>query len=249
MSLPKDEPRISIVTPMKDEAANVEAMVSEVAEACAELAPFELIIVDDGSTDDTVSVAERLRAETAPWLRIVSHEASCGQSAAVLTGVLAAKAPIIVTLDGDLQNPPAEIPRLAAPLLDAANGPVGLVAGQRRERMDTTGKRLASRLANGLRRRILKDDTRDTGCGAKAFRREMFLRLPYFDHIHRYLPALARREGWDVVLIDVEDRARSAGKSHYTNFGRAIVGASDLLGVWWLMRRRKLPRVRERSPS
>jgi dolichol-phosphate mannosyltransferase len=172
----------------------------------------------------------------------VRHAESCGQSAAVLSGVRAAKAPICCTLDGDGQNPPAEIPKLVAPLLtgDAA---IGLVAGQRVARQDTWSKKLASRFANRLRRTLLKDDTRDTGCGLKAFRREAFLALPFFDHLHRYLPALMKREGYRVALVDVSHRARGEGASKYTNFGRAMVGALDLFGVWWLMRRRKLPKV------
>ena len=241
-----DRPRISIVTPMMNEAENVAQMIGEVAEGCAELAPFELIIVDDGSTDRTAAIALEMRG-THPWVRVVQHAKSCGQSAAVLSGVKAARADIIATLDGDLQNPPSEVQNLVRPLLDDSSGRIGLVAGQRIKRMDTGSKRLASRAANSLRRRILRDDTRDTGCGAKAFRRDLFLRLPYFDHIHRYLPALTKREGLDVVTVPVTDRARTGGASHYTNLGRALVGASDLFGVWWLMRRRRLPTLTESS--
>ncbi len=232
-------PRLTIIAPMKNEAGNVARLADEIAEACGGLAPFEAIFVNDGSDDGTAAAIAQARARH-PWLREVRHARSCGQSAAVLSGVRAARAPICCTLDGDGQNPPSEIPKLAAPLLADEAGRLGLVAGQRVDRQDTLSKRLASRAANGLRRRLLHDDTRDTGCGLKAFRREMFLALPFFDHIHRYLPALARREGWEVALVDVSHRSREAGSSNYTNFGRAMVGALDLFGVWWLIRRRRL---------
>ena len=163
------------------------------------------------------------------------------------SGVIEARAPLICTIDGDGQNPPAEIPRLVAPLLDRPEG-LGLVAGQRVDRQDTASKKLASRLANRLRAWILKDDTRDTGCGLKAFPRDVFLALPFFDHLHRYLPALVKREGLKIALVDVSHRAREAGSSKYTNFGRAFVGVQDLLGVWWLLRRRKVPTVTHRDP-
>jgi dolichol-phosphate mannosyltransferase len=234
-----EAPRIAVVAPMKNEAANVGRLADDIAEACAKLAPFEVIFVDDGSDDGTSEAIAEAR-ERHPWLRGLRHARSCGQSAAVLTGVRAARAPIVCTLDGDGQNPPAEIPRLVAPLLADETGRLGLVAGQRVERQDTLSKRLASRAANGLRRRLLHDDTRDTGCGLKAFPREVFLALPFFDHVHRYLPALVKREGLQVALVDVGHRAREAGRSNYTNLGRAWVGALDLLGVWWLIRRRKV---------
>lgn len=226
---------------MLNEADNVERMAREIAEACAPLGPFEAIFVNDGSTDDTADRIAALRAEF-PWLREVRHANPCGQSAAVRSGVIAARAPIVCTIDGDGQNPPAEIPALVGPLLEDRAG-VGLVAGQRVDRQDTASKKIASRLANRLRASILKDDTRDTGCGLKAFPRQVFLDLPFFDHIHRYLPALVRREGLDVILVDVSHRARGAGRSKYTNFGRALVGITDLAGVWWLLRRRRVPDV------
>ncbi|MEM1314085.1 MAG: glycosyltransferase family 2 protein [Pseudomonadota bacterium] len=235
-----DAPRITVVAPMKNEAENVGPLADAIAEACASLAPFEAVFVDDGSTDGTAQAIAEARARH-PWLRGVRHAAACGQSAAVRSGVLAARAPIICTLDGDGQNPPAEIPRLVAPLLDDPDPGLGLVAGQRVARQDTLSKRLASKAANALRRMLLNDDTRDTGCGLKAFPREVFLALPFFDHVHRYLPALIKREGLGVALVDVSHRAREAGASNYTNLGRALVGALDLIGVWWLIRRRKLP--------
>ncbi|GIX14076.1 MAG: dolichol-phosphate mannosyltransferase [Paracoccaceae bacterium] len=235
-------PRISVIVPMLNEAANVAPLAEEIAAACAPLAPFEAIFVNDGSTDATAEEIARARARH-PWLRELRHAQSCGQSAALLSGVRAARAPVCVTLDGDGQNPPAEIPRLVAPLLADRDGRLGLVAGQRVARRDSLSKRLGSRLANRVRARVLRDDTRDTGCGLKAFRRDLFLTLPYFDHMHRYLPALMRREGYGVAHVDVAHRPRAAGRSHYSNLGRAMVGALDLFGVWWLMRRRRLPRI------
>lgn len=226
---------------MLNEAENIEPMAREIAEACAPIGPFEAIFVNDGSTDQSSERISSLRREF-PWLREVRHARPCGQSAAVRSGVIAATAPVICTIDGDGQNPPAEIPKLVAPLIGAAPGP-GLVAGQRVDRQDTASKKIASRLANRLRARMLRDDTRDTGCGLKAFRREVFLALPFFDHVHRYLPALVKREGLEIVLVDVSHRAREAGTSKYTNFGRAMVGLQDLLGVWWLLKRRKIAQV------
>ena len=235
-------PRLTVVAPMRNEAENVARLAEEIGAACAALAPFEAVFVDDGSDDGTSEAIAAARARH-PWLRGVRHAESCGQSAAVLSGVRAARGAIVCTLDGDGQNPPAEIPRLVAPLLEDRAGRLGLVAGQRVDRRDDASRRLASRAANALRRRLLKDDTRDTGCGLKAFRREVFLALPFFDHVHRYLPALVRREGLEVALVDVSHRAREAGRSNYTNLGRALVGALDLVGVWWLIRRRRLPRI------
>ena len=242
-------PRFSILAPMLNEADNVRLMACEIAEACAGLEPFEVIFVNDGSTDATAAAIAALRTEF-PWLREVRHAQRCGQSAALRSGVLAARAPIICTIDGDGQNPPAEIPRLLQPLLEADDraGRLGLIAGQRIDRKDRRTRRLASRVANLLRGWLLHDRTRDTGCGLKAFPREVFLRLPYFDHVHRFLPALVRREGYDVLLIDVAHRPRTAGRTKYTNVGRALVGLMDLLGVWWLLRRRKIARIVHEDP-
>lgn len=236
------EPRFAVVAPMLNEANAVDGLVREIAEACAPLGVFEAILVNDGSTDATAEKIAALRGEF-PWLREIRHAVPCGQSAAIQSGVLAARAGLICTIDGDGQNPPAEIPRMIQPLLDRSNPRLGLVAGQRVRRKDKATRRLASRLANGLRARVLRDDTRDTGCGLKAFPREVFLALPFFDHIHRYLPALVRREGLEVLLIDVDHRTRMGGQTKYTNLGRAMVGALDLIGVWWLRRRRRLPEI------
>lgn len=228
---------LSIVIPVRNEAENLPALLDEIDAALAAHAPYEVIVVDDGSTDATAAVLAA-RAAGAPHLRVLRHPRSAGQSAAIHSGVLAARADVVATLDGDGQNPPADLPRLVAPLL---GGPpeLGLVAGQRVGRRDTLSKRLASRAANAIRARALADGTRDTGCGLKAFRRDAFLRLPYFDHMHRYLPALFARDGWQIRLVDVGHRPRGAGRSNYTNWQRALVGAVDLLGVMWLIRRRK----------
>ncbi|GAA0298104.1 glycosyltransferase family 2 protein [Rhodovulum strictum] len=237
-------PAVSIVIPMKNESENVAFLLDEIAQACAALGSHEVIVVDDGSTDDTAGrVRDRMAAD--PALRLVRHAASAGQSAAVHSGVLAARAPIICTLDGDGQNPPADLPKLWDPLLADATGRLGLVAGQRVGRQDTASKRWASRLANALRARLLRDGTRDTGCGLKGFRRDAFLALPYFDHMHRYLPALFRRDGWEVALVDVSHRERHAGRSNYNNLQRALVGLHDLVGVAWLIKRRKKARASE----
>ena len=232
---------LSIVIPAKNEAENIVTLVEDIDRALAAHAPFEIIVVDDCSTDNSVAVLNA-RVQTMPHLRIVRHDRSGGQSAAVHSGVKAARAPIICTLDGDGQNPPEELPKLAAPLLNDTTGKIGLVAGQRVGRQDSWSKRFASRFANRLRGWILQDGTRDTGCGLKAFRREAFLDLPYFDHMHRYLPALFTRDGWQVAHVDVSHRARGAGRSNYSNIQRALVGIVDLAGVAWLLRRRKKAR-------
>lgn len=244
-------PRFAIVSPMLNEATSVEPLARGIAAACAALGPFEAIFVDDGSTDATSARIAELRAEF-PWLRLIRHSRTCGQSAALRSGVIAARAALICTIDGDGQNPPAEIPRLLAPLLapliGGPSGP-GLVAGQRTTRLDSVSKRLASRLANRLRARVLGDGARDSACGLKAFPRDVFLALPYFDHMHRYLPALVRREGHAVIHVEVDHRPRANGRSNYTNTGRALAGALDLIGVWWLLRRRRLPDIAPRDTT
>jgi glycosyltransferase involved in cell wall biosynthesis len=248
MSARTNEPRLSVVVPVRNEAPNVRPLLEEIERACAPLAPFEAIYVDDGSTDGTSDALSEARA-TRPWLRVLRHEASCGQSAAVRSGVSAARSDIIVTLDGDGQNDPAFIPALVK-ALEIGGGEVALAAGQRVGRKDGPSKRLQSRIANGVRGRILRDGTRDTGCGLKAFRRDVYLRLPYFDALHRFMPALITREGYRVVHVDVVDRPRHAGQSNYGMFDRLWVGILDLAGVWWLIRRRrKLPRVAEVPPT
>jgi len=231
--------QISIVIPIKNEAENIGSLVETIQQVCGELATFEVLVVDDGSTDNSADVVLELM-RSSKSIRLLRHEKSAGQSAAVHSGVLAANGPIIATLDGDGQNPPEDLPKILSPLLAADAPPdLGLVAGQRVGRRDTLSKRLASKFANGLRAKLLKDGTRDTGCGLKAFRRDAYLQLPYFDHMHRYLPALFSRAGWDIAHVDVSHRARQAGSSNYSNLQRGLVGAVDLFGVMWLLRRRK----------
>lgn len=233
-----DLPRVSVVVPMRNEAPAISLLVKGIALSLDQIA-YEILLVDDGSTDLTREVCLRLAAAD-PRVRVVGHDVSAGQSAALHSGVLAASATIIATLDGDGQNPPENLMRLVAPLLDPDAPPRrGLVAGQRVGRKDTMSKRVASRFANALRSAVLKDGTRDTGCGLKAFRREAFLALPYFNHMHRYLPALFARDGWQVELVDVSHAPRQHGRSNYGNLDRALAGLVDLAGVAWLIRRRK----------
>jgi len=232
---------VSIVIPMKNEAGNVETLLAEIAQACDGQAAYEIIVVDDGSTDDTAAIVKSL-SQTHPTLRLLQHPTSAGQSAGVHSGTLAARGHIVCTLDGDGQNPPSELPKLFLPLLADETGKLGLVAGQRVDRQDTASKKLASRFANALRSRVLKDGTRDTGCGLKGFRRDAFLALPFFNHLHRYLPAMFKRDDWEILLVDVSHRERGAGSSKYSNFQRALVGIYDLFGVAWLIRRRKTAR-------
>lgn len=235
---------VSIVIPAKNEAGNIGTLLDEIDAACVGKADYEIIVVDDQSEDDTTKVVQGFMTDRA-HLRLVSHDRSGGQSAAVNSGVHAARGTIICTLDGDGQNPPLELPKLFLPLLDPQNAAFGIVAGQRVGRRDTLSKRLASRFANGLRGWLLADGTRDTGCGLKGFRREAYLVLPYFDHMHRYLPALFTRDGWQVMHVDVSHRARGAGRSNYNNLQRGLVGAVDLFGVMWLIRRKKKARATE----
>lgn len=236
--VPSDgQPRLSIVVPVRNEQGNIAPLVRDIETACAGIGAFELIYVDDGSSDGTAAALADL-ALTRPWLRVVRHAQSCGQSAAVRSGVRAARAPIVATLDGDGQNDPAFIPAMLTQL-EAAGASAGLVQGQRVGRKDTGFKRMQSRVANKVRGAILKDGTRDTGCGLKCFRRDAYLALPYFDALHRFMPALMVREGLTVLHHDVRDRQRLTGVSNYGFFDRLWVGILDLAGVWWLIRRRK----------
>jgi len=234
----KATPDISIVVPVHDEAGAAAPLAREIAAAFAGRA-HEIIFVDDASRDSTLAELRALAAEL-PSLRILAHTTNAGQSRAVRTGVLAARASIIVTLDGDGQNPPADAPRLADALM-AAPPSVALIGGVRQMRQDSQAKLRASRWANRIRKRLLGDDADDTGCGLKAFRRDVFLRLPYFDHIHRYLPALVIREGYENRYLPVGHRHRETGRSKYTNWGRLRASVSDLLGVIWLKSRSRQP--------
>jgi dolichol-phosphate mannosyltransferase len=239
-------PELSVVVPVKDEAGNVRPLIGEIVKALDGLVAFEIVYVDDGSKDETPAVLEAAKAEVAQ-LRVLRHTSNAGQSAGLRSGVRAARGRLIATLDGDGQNDPADIAKLLARYHERAVGaPVRMVAGQRVKRQDTWSKRWASKIANRVRRFLLKDDTRDTGCGLKLFERQAFLDLPYFDHIHRYLPALMKREGYAIALEDVGHRPRGAGQSKYTNLSRAIKSVPDLIGMRWLMtRRRPTGEVRE----
>ena len=235
---------ISVAVPAKNEAGNIEPLVHEILAALRGRAGFEIVYVDDGSSDATVANLMALRPST-PELRVIQHDRSCGQSQALRTAISAARGTLIVTLDGDGQNDPADIPALIDAWRRESNaGDLGLVAGQRRKRQDSLSKRLASRFANAVRRRALKDDTLDTGCGLKLIPRTVYLRLPYFDHMHRYLPALVHREGLRVAFVGVNHRPRQHGKSNYGNLDRALVSIRDLMGVMWLIARCRLPATR-----
>jgi dolichol-phosphate mannosyltransferase len=228
---------VSIVVPVRNEAENITPLIAEITAALDGRWIYEIVYVDDGSTDAT---AERLASAMKQRgnLRQIRHATSSGQSAAVRSGVRAARGAIVATLDGDGQNNPAFLPDLVA-TLEKGGERVGLVAGQRIGRKDTGFKKIQSRIANGIRSTILGDGTRDTGCGLKAFRREVFLAMPYFDGLHRFLPALVRREGYEIAYVDVIDRPRHAGVSNYGFFDRLWIGIMDLAGVWWLIRRKK----------
>ena len=237
-------PELSIVVPVRDEADNVAPLIAEIEAALTGVCAFEILYVDDGSRDAT---AERLRAVRAanPRLRIIRHKESCGQSQAVATGVKAARAPIVATIDGDGQNDPADIPnllnRLRAEPIEARDRL--LVAGQRKKRRDSATKRFSSRIANAVRARMLGDDTPDTGCGLKIFTRAAFLDMPRFDHMHRFLPALMIRQGGRVVSVPVNHRPRERGHSKYGMWDRLWVGIVDLFGVMWLQARVRRPEI------
>jgi dolichol-phosphate mannosyltransferase len=237
------EPRISVVVPVRNEAGNIVPLVEEIARVLGPQGPFEIVYVDDGSGDGTEAELRSLMA-THGFLRLIKHAISCGQSAAIRNGVAAARAAIVVTLDGDGQNDPAFLPAMIAAL--ERDPRIGLIAGQRIGRKASAFKKLQSQIANGTRKAVLRDGTRDTGCGLKAFRRELFLTLPFFDGLHRFLPALVRREGYEVGYVDVVDRPRLHGVSNYGLWDRLWIGLFDLAGVWWLIRRKKrVPEVSE----
>lgn len=226
---------ISLVIPVHNEAASAHPLAREIAAAMARTA-YEIVFVDDGSTDASAETLQAAATAAAiPSLRVLRHGTRAGQSAAIRTGVKAAQGTWIATLDGDGQNDPADIPRLSS-VVRGANRPT-LAVGHRIDRKDGVAKRVASRLANAVRSRFLGDGTPDSGCGLKVFPRDLYLDLPYFDHMHRFLPALARRAGADVVSVPVNHRPRVAGRSHYGIAGRAFSGVVDLVGVAWLMRR------------
>jgi len=231
-------PEISVVVPVFDEEGAAPALAREIA-AAFKGRSYEMVFVDDASRDGTRTALKALAAEI-PQLRVLAHRKNSGQSRAVRSGILGARGSIIVTLDGDGQNDPADAPGLVD-VLQAGPPDLALVGGERVKRQDSYAKKIASRVGNGVRRRLLNDTATDTGCGLKAFRREAFLRLPYFDHIHRYLPALMRREGYQIAFRPVNHRHRQTGASKYTNLGRLWASLSDLFGVIWLQSRARNP--------
>ena len=245
---------LSVVIPVRNEAGNIAPLVAEIVGALDGHACYEIIYVDDGSDDSTVGEIRRLQASV-PQLRLLRHLKSCGQSAAIRSAVKAARGRWIATLDGDGQNDPADIPALWQLALESPAVPPLLIAGYRARRRDSWSKRQASRIANAVRRRLLHDDTPDTGCGLKLIPRALFLDLPYFDHMHRFLPALVLREGGVVRSVPVNHRPRQRGISKYGVFDRLGVGIADLAGVLWLRRRLARPHLvedavaHEKSPT
>ena len=233
---------LSVVIPVHNEYGNIAPLLEEVVAVLQDRVGFEIVCVDDASEDSSLEVL-RAMSRRHPQLRVLGHAARAGQSVAIRNGVRAARAPWIATLDGDGQNDPADLPRLMDELALAAEG-VKLVCGWRTLRRDRWSKRVASRIANAVRRRLLRDATPDTGCGIKLFEREAFLELPYFDHMHRYLPALMQRAGWRTLSTPVNHRERRSGSSNYNNIGRLWDGLSDLYGVAWLIRRSHVVPVR-----
>jgi len=233
----ENNPELSVVVPVFNERDNVAPLVREIVVALRGRIPFEIVYVDDCSKDDSFAVLQGLMATT-PELRVLKHTAQSGQSTAIRNGVKAARGAWIATLDGDGQNDPADIPKLLD-ARDQADRSLKLFAGWRVNRRDSGSKRWASKIANAIRSRLLHDETPDTGCGIKLFDRAVFLELPYFDHMHRYLPALVKRAGWRTVSVPVNHRERSTGVSKYNNLHRAWVGLADLRGVGWLIKRSK----------
>ena len=234
---------LSVVVPVFNERDNIAPLVGEIVAALRGKAAFEIVYVDDCSKDDSLAVLKTLKATT-PELRVLAHVKQSGQSTAIRNGVKAARGAWIAMLDGDGQYDPADIPKLLAARTTAAPA-IKLFAGWRVNRQDSGSKRWASKIANAIRSRLLRDETPDTGCGIKLFERAVFLDLPYFDHMHRYLPALVKRAGFASVSVPVNHRQRSAGVSKYNNLGRAWVGLKDLRGVAWLITRSKVTEVKE----
>lgn len=234
--------KLSVVIPVYNEAENVAGLLTEITAALADGVEYEILFVDDASDDDTLTV---LRQQRQPRLRIIRHASRAGQSAALCSGVAAARGEWIATLDGDGQNDPADIPRLLA----RSEEGYALIAGWRQQRRDSWLKRFSSRIANGVRSRLLRDQTPDTGCGLKLIRRELFMRLPWFNHMHRFLPALVLRAGERVCSVSVNHRPRQRGQSKYGLWNRLWVGIVDLFGVGWLQRRAIMVRATEVDDS
>jgi dolichol-phosphate mannosyltransferase len=240
---------VSVIVPVKNEAENVATLVHEIQDVLAAQRDldYEILFVDDGSSDRTPDILQELAAALTS-LRILQHNSNCGQSTAVLTGVLHAIHDYIVVLDGDGQNNPADIPDLIR--LFAAARPedkLGMVIGNRVNRQDSIIRKISSRIANSVRASLLNDSTPDSGCGLKILPRSLFLRLPFFDHMHRFMPALVIRQGLKVQSIPITHRQRMAGTSKYGIHNRLWVGIVDLFGAMWLIRRMQRPTVKELS--
>ena len=236
---------LSVVIPVHNEEESIGNLINEIVAALSEKYQYEIVVVDDGSTDQTLDTLLEIKQELTV-LRVIKHLKNSGQSTAVRTGVQQAKSAWIATLDGDGQNDPADIPSLYNELINnQAADPWLVIAGYRKKRKDTWLKRMSSKYANGIRDRLLRDGTPDTGCGLKVFSRDSFLALPYFDHMHRYIPALFQRQGGRVVSIEVNHRHRALGVSKYGFHNRLWVGIVDILGVRWLQNRARLTKTQE----
>ncbi len=236
---------LAVVVPVRNEADNLTSLLDEIVQALDGHYEYEIVYVDDGSTDDTLSRLIALR-QSFPRLRVLRHRQGCGQSTAILTGIRAAQGATIATLDGDGQNDPADIPRLLEALLELRQeNPKAMVTGHRKRRKDTGWRKFSARVANAVRGSLLGDNTPDTGCGLKVFPRELFLLLPYFDHMHRFLPALAQRAGGKAISVEVNHRPRLNGVSKYGTWHRLWVGIVDIIGVMWLQRRALVAEVEE----
>lgn len=234
----------SIVIPVHDEQDNIQSLIEEIAQHCSSFKQYEIVVVDDASQDSTLQKLREIKPKY-PMLRILCHDRKLGQSAGIRTGAMHAKYDVIVMLDGDGQNDPVDIPNLLNTFWATQEKNVGLVIGHRVNRHDSPIRKISSKVANGIRGGLLKDNTPDSGCGLKVISKKLFLELPYFDHIHRFIPALVKRAGFDVVVVPVNHRKRLKGRSKYAVFDRLWVGIVDLFGVWWLQKRYRAPKVVE----
>lgn len=236
--------KLSVVIPVHNEAANIEPLIEELIETLNGKFDYEMIYVDDASTDNTPDQLKKM-LKTHPRLRVITHRVCCGQSTAIFTGIQKASSPLIATLDGDMQNDPRNIPLLVDMYLRHSEEGEVMITGFRAKRHDTLWRKVSSRIANTVRQGILKDSTMDTGCGIKVFSRSFFLTLPYFDHMHRFLPALSKRAGAMVLSVPVNHRPRHHGVSNYGTLDRLMAGVVDLAGVFWLIKRFKNPEITE----
>ncbi len=239
-----EEHMFSVVIPVHDEQDNIQALIAEIAQHCASFKQYEIIVVNDASRDTTLQKLQEIKSSY-PMLRILCHDQKLGQSAGIRTGAIHANYDVIVMLDGDGQNDPADIPNLLNAFWANQSKNVGLVIGHRVNRHDSSIRKIASKIANGIRGSLLKDNAPDSGCGLKVISKQLFLELPYFDHIHRFVPALVKRADLEVMVVPVNHRERVKGRSKYAIFDRLWVGIVDLFGVWWLQKRYRAPKVVE----